>query len=41
VASRYKVPDRIDLSTGLPLTVTGKVMRRELKVIAERLYAAS
>ncbi len=41
VASRYKVPDRIDLSTGLPLTVTGKVMRRELKVIAERLYAGS
>ncbi|MFM9849591.1 MAG: class I adenylate-forming enzyme family protein [Hyphomicrobiaceae bacterium] len=38
VASRYKVPDRIDLSDSLPLTVTGKVMRRELKTIAERLY---
>ena len=38
VASRYKVPDRIDLSDSLPLTVTGKVMRRELKAIAERLY---
>jgi fatty-acyl-CoA synthase len=38
VASRYKVPDRVDLSSNLPLTVTGKVMRRELKAIAERLY---
>jgi fatty-acyl-CoA synthase len=39
-ASRYKVPDRIDLSQSLPLTVTGKVMRRELKVIAEQMYPA-
>ncbi len=40
VASRYKVPDRIDLSDSLPLTVTGKVMRRELKAIAERVHSA-
>ena len=40
VASRYKVPDRIDLTDSLPLTVTGKVMRRELKTIAERMYPA-
>jgi fatty-acyl-CoA synthase len=38
VASRYKVPDRIDLSERLPLTVTGKVMRRELKAMAERMH---
>lgn len=37
VASRYKVPDRIELSDSLPLTVTGKVMRRELKAVAERM----
>lgn len=36
VASRYKVPDRINLSDSLPLTVTGKVKRRELKAIAEQ-----
>ena len=40
VASRYKVPDRIDVTDSLPLTVTGKVMRRELKVIAEQMYPA-
>jgi fatty-acyl-CoA synthase len=40
MASAYKVPDRIVLSPALPLTVTGKVMRRELKTLAERLPAA-
>jgi acyl-coenzyme A synthetase/AMP-(fatty) acid ligase len=34
------VPDRIDVTDSLPLTVTGKVMRRELKVIAEQMYPA-
>jgi fatty-acyl-CoA synthase len=33
VASRYKVPDRIEIVAALPLTATGKVMRRELKAI--------
>jgi fatty-acyl-CoA synthase len=33
VASRYKVPDRIEIVDALPLTATGKVMRRELKAL--------
>ena len=33
LASRYKVPDRVDIVAALPLTATGKVMRRELKAI--------
>lgn len=33
IASRYKVPDRIEIVAALPLTSTGKVMRRELKAI--------
>ena len=32
--SRYKVPDRIEVREALPLTATGKLMRRELKAIA-------
>ena len=32
--SRYKVPDRLVVADTLPLTVTGKVMRRELKALA-------
>lgn len=32
--SSYKVPDRILLSVALPLTPTGKLMRRELKALA-------
>jgi fatty-acyl-CoA synthase len=32
--SRYKVPDRLIVTDVLPLTVTGKVMRRELKALA-------
>jgi acyl-coenzyme A synthetase/AMP-(fatty) acid ligase len=39
MASRYKIPDRIAISDALPLTVTGKVMRRELKALAEQRYA--
>jgi fatty-acyl-CoA synthase len=31
LASRYKVPDRISICAVLPVTVTGKLMRRELR----------
>jgi fatty-acyl-CoA synthase len=33
-ASRYKVPDFISLRDSLPVTVTGKLMRRDLKTLA-------
>jgi fatty-acyl-CoA synthase len=33
LASRYKVPDRVVIVEALPLTPTGKVMRRELKAL--------
>jgi len=36
--SRYKIPDRLALTDALPLTVTGKVMRRELKALATSEY---
>jgi fatty-acyl-CoA synthase len=39
VASRYKVPDFIVLRDTLPVTVTGKLMRRELKPLAASLLA--
>jgi acyl-coenzyme A synthetase/AMP-(fatty) acid ligase len=32
--SRYKVPDQVRVCAALPLTPTGKLMRRELKAIA-------
>jgi fatty-acyl-CoA synthase len=32
--SGYKVPDKIVVSAALPLTATGKLMRRELKAMA-------
>jgi len=32
--SRYKVPDRLIVADALPLTVTGKLMRRELRAMA-------
>jgi fatty-acyl-CoA synthase len=32
--SRYKIPDRLVAADALPLTATGKLMRRELKLIA-------
>jgi len=38
-ASRYKVPDFIVLRESLPVTVTGKLMRRELKPLAAELVA--
>jgi fatty-acyl-CoA synthase len=34
LASRYKVPDFIEIRDELPVTVTGKLMRRQLKQIA-------
>ena len=37
VASKYKVPDRIILQGALPLTTTGKVLRRALKETAQSL----
>jgi acyl-coenzyme A synthetase/AMP-(fatty) acid ligase len=40
VASRYKVPDFIEVRDSLPVTVTGKLMRRELKQIAASLARA-
>ncbi len=33
-ASRYKVPDIIEFRTELPVTATGKLLRRELKTLA-------
>lgn len=39
VASRYKVPDFIEIRSELPVTVTGKLMRRELKAMAAGLRA--
>ncbi len=37
LASRYKVPDFVEIRESLPVTVTGKLMRRELKQIAAAL----
>lgn len=37
VASRYKVPDFVVIRENLPVTVTGKLMRRELKPLAAGL----
>ena len=33
-SSKYKMPDHIEACTGLPLTVTGKLQRNELKQLA-------
>jgi len=40
-ASRYKVPDFIEFPETLPVTVTGKLLRRELKKIAVSLGKTS
>ena len=37
LASRYKIPDFIEIRDSLPVTVTGKLMRRELKQMAAML----
>ena len=37
LASRYKVPDFIEIREALPVTPTGKLMRRELKQLARDL----
>lgn len=37
VASSYKAPDRIEICSELPATPTGKVLRKELKAMAEAL----
>ncbi len=37
--SRYKIPDRIEFCDALPLTPTGKLMRRELKALAQNALA--
>lgn len=38
--SRYKVPDRVHSCETLPLTSTGKLMRRELRAMAEKITAS-
>jgi fatty-acyl-CoA synthase len=40
VASRYKVPDLIEIRDTLPVTNTGKLMRRDLKQLAAELKSA-
>jgi fatty-acyl-CoA synthase len=37
IASAYKTPDRFEIVTHLPTTVTGKLMRRDLKTAASQL----
>jgi long-chain acyl-CoA synthetase len=37
LASRYKVPDFISIRDELPVTGTGKLMRRDLKTLAADL----
>jgi acyl-coenzyme A synthetase/AMP-(fatty) acid ligase len=37
IASAYKTPDRFEIVTQLPTTVTGKLMRRDLKTAASQL----
>jgi acyl-CoA synthetase (AMP-forming)/AMP-acid ligase II len=34
LASRYKVPDFIAVRDALPVTATGKLLRRDLKALA-------
>lgn len=37
--SKYKLPDRIEITEALPLTATGKLQRKELKKSAAALFA--
>lgn len=37
--SKYKIPDRIEIASELPLTPTGKLQRNEVKKNASRLLA--
>lgn len=39
IASAYKIPDRFEIVQSLPTTVTGKLLRRELKSAAAKLPA--
>ncbi len=39
-ASKYKLPDHIEVCSGLPLTVTGKLQRNELKKMAAQYALA-
>jgi fatty-acyl-CoA synthase len=41
VASRYKVPDSIEVRATLPVTATGKLMRRDLKQMAVEQHRTS
>jgi acyl-coenzyme A synthetase/AMP-(fatty) acid ligase len=41
LASGYKVPDKIDIRDSLPVTATGKLMRRDLQRIAAEEHQAS
>jgi len=41
LASRYKVPDFIEIRAALPATATGKLLRRELRALAEALVLPS
>lgn len=41
VASKYKVPDRVEIRSSLPQTPTGKLQRRELKEVAAGLVNAA
>ena len=40
LAASYKTPDRIELCAALPVTTTGKLLRRELKQMAAALQTA-
>ena len=38
-AATYKTPDRVEIRADLPVTTTGKLLRRELKQMAAALAA--
>jgi fatty-acyl-CoA synthase len=41
IAATYKTPDRVEICRELPVTTTGKLLRRELKHMAATLVSAS